>query len=178
MRKSQETFEIRGIEDATLTQFFKEIILDKDAENNRQVDMNALALKFYFHPKMGGRTSIKVTLPAVLSENTAYAKKLLNQCGFYQEDEHGNIVDPYQTLPKITINNQVLDDESIELLIKTHNIKNGGVAMTAYRDMMFGFGKNNPEAKQTIKNALLRYCELDTLAMVIIWEHWRSLIKE
>jgi hypothetical protein len=178
MRKSQETFEIRGIEDANLTQFFNEIILDKDAENSRQVDMNALALKFYFHPKMGGRTSIKVTLPAILSENTSIAKNLLKQNNFYQEDENGNIVDPYLTLPKITINNQLLDEDSLELLSKTLKISNGGVAMTAYRDMMFGFGKNNPEAKQTIKNALLRYCELDTLAMVIIWEHWRGLQKK
>jgi hypothetical protein len=178
MRKSQETFEIRGIEDANLTQFFNEIILDKDAENSRQVDMNALALKFYFHPKMGGRTSFKVTLPAILSENTSIAKNLLKQNNFYQEDENGNIVDPYLTLPKITINNQLLDEDSLELLSKTLKISNGGVAMTAYRDMMFGFGKNNPEAKQTIKNALLRYCELDTLAMVIIWEHWRGLQKK
>ena len=60
---------------------------------------------------------------------------------------------------------------------KTLNIKNGGVAMTAYRDMMFGYGKNNKESKAAIKNALLRYCELDTLAMVIIWEHWRRLVN-
>ena len=177
LRKSQETFEIRGIEDASLTQFFKEIILDKDAENNRQVDMNALALKYYFHPKMGGRTSIKVTLPAILSQNTSLAKALLKQNNFYEEDEKGNIVDPYLTLPKITINNQVLDEEKLELLSKTLKISNGGVAMTAYRDMMFGFGKSNPEAKLAIKNALLRYCELDTLAMVIIWQHWKSLIN-
>ena len=31
----------------------------------------------------------------------------------------------------------------------------------------------NEELLKSYENALLNYCKLDTLAMVIIWEHWR-----
>ena len=41
----------------------------------------------------------------------------------------------------------------------------------AYRDMMYG----DPSQKEKIKRQLLEYCKLDTMAMVIIWEHWKTL---
>ena len=44
--------------------------------------------------------------------------------------------------------------------------------MRAYEDLMIGLNKGNEEIKQKYKEALLRYCKLDTLAMVIIWEYW------
>jgi len=28
--------------------------------------------------------------------------------------------------------------------------------------------------REALRNALLQYCELDTLAMVMIYEHWES----
>jgi hypothetical protein len=46
--------------------------------------------------------------------------------------------------------------------------------MRAYQDMLYGFAKNDPKKKESIKNALLAYCKLDTLAMVVIYEHWRG----
>lgn len=49
--------------------------------------------------------------------------------------------------------------------------------MTAYQDMMFGKHRNKPEIRDLYRDALLRYCKLDTLAMVIIWEHWNGLTK-
>jgi len=32
--------------------------------------------------------------------------------------------------------------------------------------------------RESYKNALLRYCELDTLAMVMIYEHWKTIVDD
>jgi hypothetical protein len=39
---------------------------------------------------------------------------------------------------------------------------------------MFGLKKGDTAAMNEYRQALLRYCKLDTLAMVIIWEHWMT----
>jgi hypothetical protein len=49
-------------------------------------------------------------------------------------------------------------------------IKEGGAAMTAYGKLQY---TDVPEQeKRDIIKGLLRYCELDTLAMAMIYEHW------
>ncbi len=54
-------------------------------------------------------------------------------------------------------------------------IYDGGAAMAAYGKIQF---TNMPDAeREKITKALLRYCELDTLAMVIILEEFRELLK-
>jgi hypothetical protein len=49
-------------------------------------------------------------------------------------------------------------------------INNGGAAMTAYSYLLYT--DLSEEIRQAYKGALLRYCELDTMAMVMIWEYW------
>lgn len=46
--------------------------------------------------------------------------------------------------------------------------------MTAYQDMMYGLSSNNQSVKDKWSKLLRQYCELDTLAMVVIWIHWRG----
>ena len=53
-------------------------------------------------------------------------------------------------------------------------IAEGGAATTAYARLQFE--TLNPDTRSKINEALLRYCELDTLAMVMIVQGWRSLI--
>ncbi len=45
--------------------------------------------------------------------------------------------------------------------------------MVAYAKMQFT--EMSEEEREAITKGLLKYCELDTLAMVMIWEHWKSL---
>jgi hypothetical protein len=52
-------------------------------------------------------------------------------------------------------------------------IAEGGAAATAYSRLQFE--DLNPSARSKINAALLRYCELDTLAMVMIVQGWRDL---
>lgn len=57
-----------------------------------------------------------------------------------------------------------------ELLSDVEDLNNGGAALTAY-----GFLQYTDITQQEcdkITEALLRYCELDTLAMVMLWEHF------
>jgi hypothetical protein len=52
-------------------------------------------------------------------------------------------------------------------------VNEGGMAMRAYLDMLYGRYRNDAQRREALATALKRYCKLDTLAMVIIWEHWR-----
>jgi hypothetical protein len=54
-------------------------------------------------------------------------------------------------------------------------IYDGGAAMAAYGKMQFTHMSDQERDK--IKNALLRYCKLDTLAMVMILQEFKHLIK-
>ncbi len=61
------------------------------------------------------------------------------------------------------------------LMDENCGIFDGGAAMAAYGKMQcthMSAGK-----REKFKQALLRYCDLDTLAMVIILQEFRELIK-
>ena len=54
-------------------------------------------------------------------------------------------------------------------------LRNGAAAMTAYARMQFTQMSNYE--KESLTNALLKYCELDTFAMVLILEEWINECK-
>lgn len=143
------------------------IVVDKKDDSNRILDMHDLAKFYYFHPLMGGRTSIKVVLPAVLQETkNEVSKVLLHKENLYQLNEEGKLIDPYKLLEE-----RIVEDTK-SLTIK---VRNGGDAMVAYREMLYGLSRDNNQAKTAYADALKKYCKLDTLAMVIIWFHWKDL---
>jgi len=53
-------------------------------------------------------------------------------------------------------------------------VDEGTGAMMAYHDMMYGTSSSDPQKRSLIRQSLLNYCKLDTLAMVIIWKYWMS----
>lgn len=57
-----------------------------------------------------------------------------------------------------------------------YEMRDGGAAMTAYVRMQFE--EMFELERQEIRRALLRYCELDILAMVMIYEAWRELVYQ
>ena len=59
-----------------------------------------------------------------------------------------------------------LEDESV--------LNHGGAAQTAYARLQFE--SVGPEERNAWNTALLKYCELDTLAMVMIVEAWRDWV--
>ena len=56
-------------------------------------------------------------------------------------------------------------------------IRDGTGAMKAYQEMMYGRQRHNPEIRQKWTDLLRQYCELDTLAMLAIWEYWNENLQ-
>lgn len=150
--------------DGELLQWLNQITHRHAGDTSMIVDMNKLALYCYFHPIMGGRTSIKVTLPAVLaSTKSDKIKNYLKAESLLAYNEQGQLINPYKLLPQVGIIEQA------------EYVADGSGAMRAYQDMLYGKNAHNAEIKQAYKQALLKYCKLDTLAMVVIWEHWKGM---
>ena len=111
---------------------------------------------------------------------------LINICIFnysYAEDElsfditeidiieNGNVISPYDMLPSV---HEDMTHEEIETsLSQIENIEDGGAALTAYGKIQYTDMTKGEREK--IGTALKRYCELDTLAMVMIYEHLNSI---
>jgi len=120
------------------------------------VDLCKIISDFYYHPETKGSNSIKYVLPAVLKAQ-------------------GKNPDPYGSLPPIfqdydgdTLDLLLVDDDSIE----DEGLRNGGAAMMAYALMQFTEMKDCE--RERIKEALLRYCKLDTEAMVWIYQYLKG----
>ena len=149
------------------------------------VDMCELVKKYYYHPLTKGSNSIKKVLPAILNESqflkNKYSKsiygreiKSINFKDFtwIQLSDQGFVIDPYKLLPPIFSD---LDLETMDSLIGEGSIADGGAAMTAYARMQFT-EMSEIESDRASK-ALLQYCELDTLAMVMIYEYWKHEVE-
>lgn len=132
------------------------------------------AVHGYFHPSTRAKTSIKFTLPAVL--NSHWSKRIPQWLATFEKDvdllgrdEHG-LINPYKLLPAIQLNPDSYGEDEEE----DYTVNEGTGAMRAYQDMLYGLAKNSPAKKELLREALRIYCKLDTLAMVVIWEHWRG----
>jgi hypothetical protein len=157
-----------GHSNPTLRNWLEHVVAIDSSDNGMFVDLCKFALDHYFHPKMKGRVSIKVTLPAVLSSChseriTHWLNSFEKDVSVFKLDTKGEIVNPYKLLPAVDI---------FEL---AERVEDGMGATRAYEHILFGLGKSKMEEVQSYKRALLRYCKLDTLAMVIIWEHWNTM---
>lgn len=140
-----------------------DITSDGKEKTGRLIDMNDLALRFYFHPYMKGKTSIKKVLPAVWNHNPLlHTVKYFSK--YYGVNEDGTVKNPYDTLPPISVFGS--DEEEV--------IKDGTGAMRAYHQMFFSKDKRE---REKLRSLLLQYCQLDTMAMVIIWKYWNDRIK-
>lgn len=150
-----------------------------DQARRTMIDMCELVKKYYYSPATRGSNSIKAVLPAVLNESEflkeKYSKPFYNSGNFKNHKWiDGTKMDPYKTLPQIF---PAYDFETLESMMSEGDaeINNGGAALTAYA--MLQFTRMAQEERSKIKQALLRYCELDTLAMVMIYEFWKDRIS-
>jgi hypothetical protein len=150
------------------------------------IDMLELVKRYYFHPDTGGSNSIKYVLPAMLNSSEflqrKYAKPVYGAEGGIKSlnyrdwqwivFEEGRVKDPYKLLPKLF---QDVSDKDLGLLSQDDELRDGGAALMAYARMQFE--EMSDYERQEISKALLKYCELDTLAMVMLYEGWRDLIN-
>jgi hypothetical protein len=129
------------------------------ADDGRILDMHKLCVNGFFHPEMGGRTSIKVVLDALWKSDPRLRCRFEEITGA----AHGARLGPYASLPSIEVNG--IPQVVVE----------GTGAIRAYQAMMYGIERDNLTIRSEWKRVLLQYCALDTLAMVLIWECWREL---
>lgn len=181
-----------------LMQFIDSITEVKDENHvgeRNMVDLLDIVKRYFYHNKeMRNSNSLKVVLPAVLNtsrflqekyERAIYGSEIpslnissaapINWISFLSD---GRIDNPYHLLPPVstfmpTVGGLGLLNEEGEEDDMT--IANGGAALTAYSKLMFCKGADMNKA---LREALLRYCELDTMAMVFIWEYFNDEIKK
>ncbi len=170
-RDPQEALRVSGFQQLAelddLAGWIDDFLGPEDAKGKRHDpprirDLHRLARAHYFHPRMLGRTSIKVVLPAVWNQSVdlrghPWFKKYL------QLDGKGLPLNPYETLPALQL--AANGDKDV--------ITDGTGAIRIYQDLIFRH-EMNEEVRQNCAKLLRQYCELDTAAMVMIWKHWNS----
>lgn len=150
--------------------------------NRAMVDLCDLAKRAYYHPDTKGSSSIKVVLPAIMKSSEFLKEKYSNPiygCSpgipsinyvdhTWWIERDGQAVDPYDLLKEL---GRELSGSATDL-----DIADGGAAIAAFSRLQFE--DLDDKERQAIKLGLLRYCEVDTLAMVMIVEAWREWAKE
>lgn len=149
------------------------------------VDLCRLAEKAFFHPATNGSSSIKKVLPAVMqdsayltarySQNIYGSKAGISSKNFsdwaWWRKENGKVVDPYKLLPPFFIDMPRNTQDMLDLA-QEMEISEGGAATAAYARLQFE--SLIPATRSSMEAALRRYCELDSIAMVMIYEAWRE----
>ena len=135
------------------------------------IDLFALAKQGVFYPNTKGSNSIKDVLPATINHSSflqnKYAKPIYGSSNGIKSLNYENVAwakkngkgyrDPYD----------IIKDYSDEA------ISEGGMAATTFAKLQFE--DLAEDEREALKIALLRYCELDTLAMVMIAESWLNI---
>lgn len=149
------------------------------------VDLCKLAERYYFHPDTRGSSSLKKVLPALMKASPVLRQlyavdrygsaempslNLAHGMAWWVPGEHG-VLDPYDLLPKVFSDVSREEQDALETAL-AQELQDGGAAMPAYARLQnedIGAAE-----RQRIERALLRYCELDTLAMVMAVQAWRG----
>ncbi|WP_431158813.1 DUF2779 domain-containing protein [Winogradskyella poriferorum] len=145
------------------------------------IDLCEVIKAYYYNPYTKGSNSIKAILPAIF-KTSAFIKEKYSQPiadinmtsknfpSHYKwlRIKDGEIEDPYKSLDK-----PFKDwDTDFERKSDIEEINNGGAALIAYG--LTQYTDMSTEERNTLREALLKYCELDTLAMVMVFEHLRE----
>ena len=148
------------------------------------VDMRRLVVDYHYDPATRGSNSLKAVLPAIIKSSSRLRRRYgqtlrgadihsLNcpEDWVWVKPECGN--DPYAALPPVFSgkSDQMLSDYVRGL----EEVDQGGAAMIAYAKLQYCDLPNSERA--AIREALLRYCELDTLAMVMLYEYWKDVLS-
>jgi hypothetical protein len=175
-----------------LCAFLRELITVKEngqivhQGRRAMVDLCVLARRAFFHPATRGSSSIKKVLPVVMAASPflreRYSPPIYGAAGgipsrnftnwsWWRPGPDGQPANPYDLLPP------VFNDLPAEVLAalevdEDQELAEGGSATTAWARMQF---EDSPALeREQLRQALLRYCELDTLAMVMVWQGWAA----
>jgi hypothetical protein len=169
----------------SLVEFINRITSGGDRE---MVDLCEIVKKYYYDPYTNGSNSIKYVLPAVLNRSVfvqeRYSKPIYGKdCEIHSlnfenpkvwiQKAKNKILNPYKLLPDLF---DGLPESATQTFITDGDLSNGGAAQAAYAKLQLP-GISDIE-RQKVTEGLLRYCELDTLAMVMIYEYFIDVSKD
>jgi hypothetical protein len=168
-----------------LIEFMRTLIRDG---SRAMVDLCVLSRKAYFAEGIKGSSSIKKVLPSVMKwsgvlkslySGSVYgssipSKNFKNFAWWVPSSSDPSLpLEPYDLLRlegEDLLGEEVRSGEDPDALAITE----GGAAATAYARLQFE--DLDEVERRMIREALLRYCELDTLAMVMIVQAWREAV--
>lgn len=160
---------------------------DRPPGRRDMVDLLEMVKRFYLLPEMGGSNSLKVVLPTTLAASAYLRQKYSTPIYGTREmpsrnfkdhtwltrDAAGKWENPYDKLPRIF---EGFTDAQLASVEDDVEVKEGAGAMMAYAQMQLT--DTSPAEIDALAAKLLRYCELDTLAMVMLWEAWQHWLAE
>ena len=175
---------------AVLIEFIAELVGGANDRPPRLVDMGRpLVARTAFIAGTDGRSSIKKVLQAVMQQSDylrerygrpVYGTAVMPSLNFrdwtWWQEHDGVVRDPY-TLLKPLLSDPDLDRAAREEEEDDASafVANGGAAMVAYGELQ---QRDLPaDERRRLEGQLLRYCELDTLAMVMVYEALREWVK-
>jgi hypothetical protein len=149
------------------------------------IDQLEMVKKYYYNPLTNGSNSLKYVLPAILQSDQIIQAKYAQAIGdisvsslnfqnnhIWLKTQDDKVVNPYKMLPPVFPNWS--EDDIADAVSNMEELGDGGAAMIAYAKMQY---TNMTDRERTLlTDALLRYCELDTLAMVMLHEHFMNVV--
>jgi len=153
---------------------------EKHEPERAMVDLCKFVQHHYYHPLTNGSNSLKAVLPSIMATSNILKQKYSSPLEFgtnlenyilFKEDA-GTVTDPYSLLPKLK---DLISKDLDNALFHKDSLKDGSGAMKAFQVLQFS--QISEEEKNGLRKGLLNYCELDTLAMVMLYEHLNSLLK-
>jgi hypothetical protein len=150
-----------GSGDHELANWLRQTALQTSTAGGRQLDLLKLCRAHYYHPAMGGSNSIKYVMDAIWKNFPEVRTRFTEVSGKIGDAALG----PYTALDALIING-----------VK-QEVAEGTGAVRAYFAMVYGVERDDAAAKEQWSQLLREYCKLDTLAMVLVWEHWMRVAR-
>ncbi|MDZ7773939.1 MAG: DUF2779 domain-containing protein [Balneolaceae bacterium] len=127
-------------------------------------DMSRLVRDYYYNRHMEDSLGLKEVVRAVMAMggvlqerwSRPYRGSNFDGIVWWQPDGKGGVRSPYRIL---------VEQGGAD-------VQRGAEAMTSYADLRAG--RLGVDERQDRLSSLLKYCELDTLAMLMIFQHWNS----
>ncbi|MDR8390329.1 DUF2779 domain-containing protein [Aliifodinibius sp. S!AR15-10] len=161
----QESDRVPGAQD--LIQWLEKVVGGKGTPSPQLADLGHLVKNYYYNAEMKDSLSIKDVLLSVMKISPVLKERFSRP---YSSNNFTDIVWWQQEKQQLENPYDILRDEG------ENAVGRGTEAMVAYSELRNGL--NEPEAVESLIRGLLSYCELDTLALVMIYMHWQEKLKE